>query len=491
MSEALPLLLVLLPLVGALLLSALPVSAARLRALACILALATAGLVGYAATLQEPSAFNAPWFRFQNLEVQIHFALHAALIPLLAFSCSLGALACATTPIDDDERPRAQLGAVLAWIGLSNAAAMAQDLILLSACFELLALAWLFALVSRRREDAVTSAATLLLPSLLGSAALFAVVVHVTITPFPVEGALALSADLAVARSSFATPTSPANWLLLALAFGLLPRAMLWPAHGAWTQLQHRITPNGALLGMLGGLAIASWLFVSLSRSYASNASVWGHAALPWIFALGMLGLGVLANLRESVRRRVCALVMVPLAALPMLLCDATPQGASAALFGVLSVGTPACTLIVLAFVFAERRKPGRLRDLGGVARSMPLFTVLFVAAALLTFGAIPGTASAHTLEAIATQLREQHVALWLVATAGYASAQFAALVILFCALRRSKGASVLRDLSLREFAVAALPLLVAGALSFFADDVLSYQSQALADFFAANGSSR
>lgn len=482
MSESLPLLLVLVPALGAVLALALPDRASR--TIASGIALAVFALTLYACTNGQSYDFQTSWFRFQNLTLEIRFAILPGLEPLLPFVAGIGALACLSLPRLSTEQPRLQNASCLLWLASSLGVMMADDLIVLFVLFEFAILASMFCLVVRRRDDAATSATALLAPMLLGATCLLCVVLLVTSTPLPIDaGELALSSSLAATRGAFLSDSTTANWILLALAIAALTRAGMFPAHWFWLMLQHRMTAGGSLLALGGGVAVATWIFVELAANYAVASTWWGAASLDWIFVLGMLGLGITANLHGSLRRRAAATVLLPLLIIPLALVRGTAEGFALATVAVLAIGLPACSLLLAFFAYGHRRRPGRLRDLRGSGRRMPRFGILCALAIALCFG-VPGSASYVVLRRVATQLAESSLPLTICAAVA-ALAVTLALVVLLLSLVRAPTAdrrTELEDLNWAEVARIAAPLLAVLILAFFVDAMLEAQQQAFVD---------
>lgn len=497
MTPALPLLMVLLPAIGSLLILLLQgrtseasenAASAPLispRALATSIAIAVLGFVAMAALDMDAARVSLPWFRFQNLDVDFELALRPTRILAVAFVALLGVIASSATPRDARERPAQQAAGLLLALAATLAALLTGDLVVLLVSVEVAILPLCFGLVSRRRADAATSASVVLGSSLVGTAALFIAVLTITNLPLAIGGSeLALSASIDETRRAMVQHSTLGAWLVLAFAIAFLPRTMLFPLHWGYTMLQHRFTAGASIFVMLGGVVLATGLFTELALSYGHDAQLWSSPGLVLavlvVTALAMVGLALSANLRESLRRRFAVAVLVPLHLVLPLLTIGTPQAFALALTGVVAIGLPASSLLLAAFAFAERQDPGRLRDLRATVTTMPRFVLLTIVAALFCF-AVPASASWRFFGASFEVLAAHSLPLTILAFAAIAAA-LVSLVVAAGLMLRSGGEVANRqhvDLQPSECVRIVVPLLAALVLAVFFDAVLEGQTQA------------
>ncbi|MCA8969403.1 MAG: hypothetical protein KDC95_06455 [Planctomycetes bacterium] len=503
MTSALPLLLVLLPALGSLLLLVLPErtpdSSAKTfaldrlvssRTIAFAIALTVLAFSIVATQQNGPVEFHRPWFRFQNLQVDITLSLRPARHIVVVFLALLAAIACASIPHDERERPRQLAAGLLGALAAMMAALLTEDLVVLVIAVELLTLPLAFVLVTRRREDSSSSATTVLACAAISTAALVIVALAITNLPLPIDGeGLALSASIPRTREACGGSTAHPDALLLALTLALLPRALLFPTHWGYTLLQHRFTAAGAVFTLFGGMAVATSLFTELGASYCNNATFWNWSGTRShiVFALvacGMTGLAISANLRESLRRRVAAAILVPLHLVVPLLALGTAASHALASIAVLALGLPSTTLVLGCFAFARRRDPGRLRDLRGVLRRMPRLIVLMVAAIALGFG-VPGSAAWRVFERSFELFAPRSMLLTVVCVGAILVAAASLLLILAFSLRAEdsrRDREAAGDLDAMECLRLALPLVCAIALAIWFEEALAAQTASLAD---------
>ncbi|MCB9882834.1 MAG: hypothetical protein H6832_07120 [Planctomycetes bacterium] len=503
MTSALPLLLVLLPALGSLLLLVLPErtidSSAKAslidrlvssRAIALAIALAVLAFSIVATQQNGPVEFHRPWFRFQNLQVDIALVLRPTRHLVVVFLAFLATIACASIPSDERERPRHLAAGLLGALASTMAALLTEDLVVLVIAVELLTLPLAFVLVTRLREDSSSSATTVLAGAAIATASLLILALAITNLPLPIDGeGLALSASIARTREACGGVTAHPDALLIALALTLLPRALLFPTHWGYTLLQHRFSAAGAVFALFGGLALATSLFSELAASYCNNASFWNWtgARSHIVFALaacGMTGLAISANLRESLRRRVAAAILVPLHVVVPLLALGTAASHALASMAVLALGLPAMTLVLGCFAFARRRDPGRLRDLRGVLRRMPRLFVMMVAAIVLGFG-VPGSAAWRVFERSFELLAARSMLLTIVCFGAILAAATSLVLVLLFSMRSEdsrRDREATSDLDAMECFRLALPLACAVALAIGFEQALAAQTASLVE---------
>ena len=275
-----------------------------------------------------------------------------------------------------------------------------------------------------------------------------------------------------------------ARQLLFAAFFvSFAVKVPLFPLH-TWLPLAHTEAPTAGsvvLAGVLLKLGGYGFLRVSLPLFPQESA-----AAAPWVFALALVGIvgSALAALVQTDLKKLVAYSSVSHMGLVVLgIFSLNAVGIAGALYLMLAHGLTTGALFVLVGMIYDRRHTREIAEMGGLARSMPLFAAAFVFVALGSIG-LPGLCGfvGEFLCLAGTFLRSKWVAAGAV-TAVVLSAWYllrAAGGALFGPIEREENRS-LPDVTAREAAVLAPFLALILVLGFAAKPVLSRIEPAVA----------
>lgn len=255
-------------------------------------------------------------------------------------------------------------------------------------------------------------------------------------------------------------------WLFLAFAFAFCIKVPLWPFH-TWLPDAHTEAPTagsvilaGVLLkmGTYGLLRFNFGLFPNASRQFA-----------PIMITLAVIGIiygALVAMVQPDVKRLVAYSSVSHMGFVVLGLFSFTEQGVQGALYQMLNHGVSTGALFLFVGMIYERRHTRMISDFGGLARSMPWFSTLFVIASLSSIGLpfLNGFVGEFLiLLGTWTSSAVQHV--WIVTMLASTGVIWAAVYMLWMlqrvvfGTRTSEANSKLPDLNPREFGLL-LPLL-------------------------------
>jgi NADH-quinone oxidoreductase subunit M len=180
-------------------------------------------------------------------------------------------------------------------------------------------------------------------------------------------------------------------WLWAGFAISFFIKVPMWPVH-TWLPDAHTEAPTAGSvilaavmlkMGTYGYLRFCMGLFPEASGEYG--------ATLAGVAVLGGILYGALCAWRqEDVKRLVAYSSVAHLGYVMLGLFAATPSGIEGAVLQMVNHGVTTGALFLLVGVVYDRRHTRMLDDFGGLAKSMPVYTALFVIATMASIG-VPG----------------------------------------------------------------------------------------------------
>ncbi|WP_331000039.1 complex I subunit 4 family protein [Acetobacter garciniae] len=263
----------------------------------------------------------------------------------------------------------------------------------------------------------------------------------------------------ALMQAGFSQPLQ--GWLLLAfvLAFGV--KLPLFPLHG-WLPdaYSEAPTPASAMLsgvlsktGAYGLLRFGVLMFPDAARLFA-----------PYVLALGVVAIlyaAFVAFAQTDMKRMIAYSSFSHMGMIAVGLFTLTAEGIDGAIFQMLSHGVVIAALFFCVAAVAWRAETGQISALGGVARQMPVLSLLAMLFTMANVG-LPGTGS--FVGELLVLMGAVHVSIWVALLAGGTMIMGAVYMlslyrrVLFGSVKGTVG--LLRDLTAAEMAVL-VPLAV------------------------------
>jgi NADH-quinone oxidoreductase subunit M len=185
-------------------------------------------------------------------------------------------------------------------------------------------------------------------------------------------------------------PDATQNWVFLALALAFAIKVPMVPLH-TWLPDAHVEAPTGGSVILAGVLLkMGTYGFYRFALPLAPSAA---HRYSAFFIGLAVIGViwGALAALAQQDVKKLVAYSSVSHLGLCMLgLFALTPAAVTGGVLQMLNHGLSTGALFLLVGIVYERRHTRRIADFGGLAKVMPAFSTLFVVVALSSIG-LPG----------------------------------------------------------------------------------------------------
>ena len=388
------------PLIGVLILLMMPKEqpqAARTTAL--IVSLGTFALSLGIMLLFDPQAEllrDAP-FTFQMNEgpvewiptLGIHYALGVDGISLwlVMLTTFLMPIAILSTYSAVDEHVKEYMICLLVLETAMLGALVALDVFLFYIFWEMMLIPMYFIIGIWGGEDRIKAAMKFFIYTLVGSLLMLIAILYVYFKLGAEVGTYSfLFSDLAGVSLSY----NEQVWLFLAFALAFAIKVPLFPFH-TWLPLAHVQAPTagsvvlaGVMLkmGTYGLLRYAFPLFPDALKTFA-----------PYIAVLAVVGIlygAIVAMVQPDVKKIVAYSSVSHLGFCVLGLVAMTPQALQGALFIMLAHGVATGGLFLAVGILYERRHTKKIDAFGGVAKSMPVFSALFMVLVMASVG-LPG----------------------------------------------------------------------------------------------------
>ncbi|MFZ4583642.1 MAG: NADH-quinone oxidoreductase subunit M [Acidimicrobiia bacterium] len=256
-----------------------------------------------------------------------------------------------------------------------------------------------------------------------------------------------------------------AKWLFVAFGIAFAVKVPLFPLH-TWLPDAHTEAPTAGSVILAGVLLkMGTYGFLRFSLGFFPGAAV----DLAWVLlVLGVIGIvygAIVAAVQPDLKRLIAYSSVAHLGFVMIGIFALTRQGLAGGVFTMVSHGLTTGALFLLVGILYERRHTRKIADFGGLWKSIPVFSAMFVIAMFASIG-LPGLSGfvGEFLALLGTFLANRWIAV--VATTGV----ILAAVYLLWAFQRAftgepEGENVgIRDIKAREL-LTVVPLL---ALSLF-----------------------
>jgi NADH-quinone oxidoreductase subunit M len=376
-------LLIVVPLVAALVVWVLPLSAESTSGLALLAALAEVGLwVGGARNFdfssQEPQ-YSASREWFSDLGISYSVGLYGFQFWLVGLTVVVGAAAVGYAMWVGRDRPRAYYGLVLFLVGSLVGVFASQDLLLFYVFFEAMLIPIYVLVGVWGGPQRVKATVTFVLYTMAGSLLMLASIIAFGIS----QGTFEL-ADLG---------TSSNDWIFLGFLAAFFVKAPLLPFHG-WLRLAYTEAPPeiaAILSGVVSKAAVFGLVWIVLPHFPEPVDDLRGLAL---VLAAATLVYGsVLAFRQPDIRGVVAYSSMAQMGLIMLGIFSVNDLGLDGAILHSVNHGLVSAGFFLLAGMIEARFGSGEFARLGGLAKGRPALASVVLILGMFTL-AVPGSAN-------------------------------------------------------------------------------------------------
>ena len=389
----------LLPLVGAVVVTALPGGARRysphvalavsLLTLAAVVVMALNFDVGDAGTHQFTETYS--WIPQFGVSYAVGVnGIGLALVALTSILVPVCVLASWHDAGSRPDRMRTFFGLVLVLEALVIGVFAARDVFLFYVFFEAMLIPMYFLIGSFGGPQARYAAVKFLLFSLAGGLLMLVAVIALRLQVEAPGGTAFLTDSLT--GLSFSS-TAAERWIFLGFFVAFAVKAPMWPVHTWLPDAAASATPGGAVLLVAVLDKVGTFGMITLCLPLFPEASRW---AAPGIIVLAVISIlyGALLAIGQSDLKRLIAYTSVSHFGFIVLgIFVMTSPGQAGSVLYMVNHGFSTAALFLIAGMFISRHGTSRIANYGGLQRVTPLLAGTFLVAGLSSL-ALPGLSS-------------------------------------------------------------------------------------------------
>ncbi|MBL8765123.1 MAG: NADH-quinone oxidoreductase subunit M [Phycisphaerae bacterium] len=387
-------LLILIPLLAAALVAALPAARARGTALAGTLVPLAGVIVAawrfpWATGEAEAYAWSAEWVR--GLGVRLSLGADAVSMLLIMLTALLGPICVAGSFTAVRERERTFYGWLLVLQAAMTGVFAARDAVLFYVFFEF-TLIPMYVLISRFGSTNRKAAATkFFLYTFTGSVITLAGVAYVAWFHQARISAGVWSFDLAtLTRAALSMSASEQRWVFLALLAGFAVKVPLFPLH-TWLPLAHTEAPTAGSVVLAGVLLkLGTYGIYMIAIPFCPGAASALAPGLSVLAVLGILVAGLVCWVQTDVKKLVAYSSVAHLGFCVLGLLAFNTIGVTGSILYMINHGLSTGALFLCIGMIYERYHTRSMKELGGLARVMPVWATFMVFFSMASVG-LPG----------------------------------------------------------------------------------------------------
>lgn len=383
--------LVVLPALGALVVSLISRSRVEWVKLAALITSVATGAMSIWMLVKFPSGSSS--FEFVSKHSWIsqwgiswHLGVDGISLFLVVLTGVLFPLVIAGIDAHHDEKP------YLAWMLLLEAGAMGSflslDLFLFFVSFEIVLVPMYFLIGGWGYERRVYAATKFFLYTMAGSAFMLVGIITTAVLARRDTGELTFSVIDIAEKAHFSTATG--RWLFVAFAIAFAVKIPLFPLH-TWLPDAHTEAPTGGSvilaavllkMGTYGLLRFGIYLF--------PEASVWARPVMYTLAVIGILYGAIAATMQRDLKRLVAYSSIAHLGFVVLGIFALTVQSIEGGVIQMVNHGVSTGALFLLVGMIYERRHTRQIDELRGIQQVAPIFAGFFMVVMLSSIG-LPG----------------------------------------------------------------------------------------------------
>lgn len=383
--------LVVVPALGALVVSLINRSRAEWVKLAALVTSVITGAMSVWMLVKFPS--GAAGFEFVSKHSWIsqwgiswHLGVDGISLFLVVLTGLLFPLVIAGVDVHHDEKP------YLAWLLLLEAGVMGSflslDLFLFFVFFEIVLVPMYFLIGGWGYDRRVYAATKFFLYTMAGSAFMLVGIITTAVLARRDIGTLTFNVIDIAEKAHFSTGTG--RWLFVAFAIAFAVKVPLFPLH-TWLPDAHTEAPTGGSvilaavllkMGTYGLLRFGIYLF--------PEASVWARPVMYTLAVIGILYGAIAATMQRDLKRLVAYSSVAHLGFIVLGTFALTQQSIGGGVIQMVNHGVSTGALFLLVGMIYERRHTRQIDELRGLQHVAPIFAGFFMVVMLSSIG-LPG----------------------------------------------------------------------------------------------------
>jgi len=380
------------PLVFALLLLAAPAASARAIAMGgTLLCLAGAILAAVSFPWSDAAGFHfaAQFEWLPALGITFSVGIDSVSMMLILLTALLGPICVAASTTAITERVKTYYFWLLVLMSAMVGVFASRDIILFYVCFEF-TLVPMFILISlygstNRRKASIK----FFLYTFTGSVIALAGLVYIAWHAAQETGVW--SFDIAALESySASLPLSVQSWLLLALLAGFAVKVPLFPVH-TWLPLAHTEAPTAGSVILAGVLLkLGTYGMFRFVLPFVPAAVIEFAPIIATLCIIGILYGGLICWVQTDVKKLVAYSSVAHLGFCVLGLFALNHTGITGSITYMINHGLSTSALFLLIGMMYERYHTRNMREIGGLARKMPIWATFLVFFTMASVG-LPG----------------------------------------------------------------------------------------------------
>jgi NADH-quinone oxidoreductase subunit M len=384
-------LLVVLPLVGAVMVSLMnKAQAEQIKLVALIFSLVTGALSVYMLA-KFPS--GQAGFQFVSQQswvsewgISWHLGVDGISLFLVVLTGVLFPLVIIGIDPHHDQKP------YLAWMLLLEAGVMGSflslDLFLFFVFFEIVLVPMYFLIGNWGYEKRVYAATKFFIYTMAGSAFMLVGIVATAFLARRDIGYLTFNLVEIAEKSNFATGTG--RWLFVAFMIAFAVKVPLFPLH-TWLPDAHTQAPTGGSVILAGVLLkMGTYGMLRFGVYLFPEATLWAKPVLFTLAVIGILYGAIAATMQKDLKRLVAYSSVAHLGFIVLGTFALTSQSLTGGVMQMVNHGVSTGALFLMVGMIYERRHTRQIAELGGIQSVAPIFAGFFMVVMLSSIG-LPG----------------------------------------------------------------------------------------------------
>jgi NADH-quinone oxidoreductase subunit M len=383
---------ILIPLLAALLVAALPPARARMVAtlgtlLPCVVCLGAIGAFdwNFGGTFSLLESY--PWL--PSLGVSLNLGVDAVSLLLIALTVLLGPICVIGSFTAINERVKTYYSWLLVLQAAMTGVFAARDLVFFYICFEFTLIPMWILIHLYGSTNRAKAATKFFLYTFTGSLIALAGLVYVVWSAKARTGVWTFDLEALAVAARNMEPGAQA-WVLFALLAGFAVKVPLFPFH-TWLPLAHTEAPTAGSVILAGVLLkLGTYGIYRFALGFCPDALAAYAPFLAVVCIIGIVYAGLICWVQEDVKKLVAYSSVSHLGFCILGLVALNPVGLTGSVLYMINHGLSTGALFLMIGMMYERYHTRSMRELGGLAAKMPIWATFMVFFTLASVG-LPG----------------------------------------------------------------------------------------------------